>query len=139
MTALAQERLTDNFGAYPSRRTIPMKAASKVYKGGMVAIDSSGNAMAAGLLAGGTVRVRGVASSTVDNSAGAAGALKVECQPGVFKFANHGADAVTAAMVGTDCYVLDDQTVAATSNTNTRAVAGVVEAVESDGVRVYIP
>lgn len=140
MTALAQERLTDFFGNVPARRTLPVKAAAKPFKGGMVGIDSSGNAMAAGLLAGGTVRVVGVASATADNSTGAAGAIKCEAIPGVFRFLNHGADLVTAADVGADCYCVDDQTVAKTSGTNTRAVAGKVQMVESDGtVRVYIP
>src|SRR5262245_44570803 len=107
MAALTAERLTEFCGNYPVRRTIPMKASSKAFKGGMVAIDSSGNAMAAGLLAGGTVRVRGVAVATADNSAGAAGAIKVEAQAGVYRFLNHGADLVTAADVGTDCFVVD--------------------------------
>jgi hypothetical protein len=138
MAALAQERLTDFFGLFPARRTVPMKAAAKVFKGGIVAIDSAGNAMAAGLLAGGTVRPVGVASATFDNSAGAAGAIKAEVQVGVFKFLNHGADLVTAASVGTDCFIVDDQTVALTSATNTRAVAGKVQSVDSDGVRVLI-
>lgn len=139
MAALTQERLTDFFGSVPARRTLPVKAATKIFKGALVAIDSSGNAMPAGLLAAGTVRVVGVAAHTVDNSAGAAGALKVEVSVGVHRFANHGADAVVAADVLADCYVLDDQTVAKTHATNTRAVAGKVQMVESDGtVRVFI-
>ena len=139
MTALAQERLTDFYGVVPARRTVPVKAATKGYKGGMVGIDSSGNAMPAGLLAGGTVRVVGKAESSYDNSAGAAGDISVVASPGVYKFLNHGADLVTAADVGADCYVVDDQTVAKTSGTNTRAVAGKVQQVDSDGVRVFIP
>lgn len=137
MTALAQERLTDTFPGYPAKRTVDMKAASTVYKGGMVAIDSSGNALAAGLLAGGTVRVVGVAAATQANP-GAAAATRCEVSTGTFKFLNHGADLVTKASVGADCYVVDDQTVALTDGTNTRAVAGKVQQVESDGVRVFI-
>lgn len=140
MAALTQERLTDFFATVPSRRTMPVKAATKIFKGAMVGVDSAGNAQPAGLLAGGTVRVRGVAQHTADNTSGAAGAIKVECAPGVFRFNNLGADLVVAADVGADCYVVDDNTVAKTSATNTRAVAGKVEAVEPDGtVRVYIP
>lgn len=139
MAALTQERLTDFFGSVPARRTLPVKAATKIFKGALVAIDNAGNAMPAGLLAGGTVRPVGVANHTVDNTAGAAGALKVECNPGVYRFNNHGADLVTAADVGTDCYIVDDNTVAKTSATNTRAVAGKVQALEPDGtVRVFI-
>lgn len=138
MAALTQERLPDFHGVTPSRRTIPMKAGVKIYKGALVAIDSSGNAMPAGLLAGGTVRCVGIASATFDNTGGAAGALKAEVQVGVFKFANHGADLVTAASVQTDCFVVDDQTVALTNGTSTRAPAGKVQQVDSDGVRVFI-
>lgn len=139
MAALTQERLTDFFGFYPARRTLPMKAATKVFKGAMVAIDNAGNAMPAGLLAGGSVRVVGVANATSDNLAGAAGATKVEAAPGVFRFLNHAADLVTAADVGADCFVVDDNTVAKTSATSTRATAGKVQAIEPDGtVRVFI-
>lgn len=138
MTALALERNTEFFGLYPGRRTVDVKAAAKIYKGGMVAIDAAGNAMAAGLLAGGTVRVVGKASATYDNTSGAAAAFKVECEPGIFKFLNHGADLVTKASVGALCYVVDDQTVALTNGTATRAPCGIVQQVDSDGVRVLI-
>lgn len=137
MAALAQERLTEFFGPLPGRKTTGMRASVTAYKGGMVGIDSSGNAMPAGLLAGGTVRVIGVASATVTNGA-VAGVEKVETTSGIYKFLNHGADLVTAAAVGTNCFVVDDQTVALTNGAATRAIAGRVEAVESDGVRVYI-
>lgn len=138
MAALTVERLTDFFGSYPARRTIDVKASTKILKGAMVAIDSSGNAMPAGLLAGGTVRAVGVASATADNSAGAAGAIKVEVLVGEFKFLNHGADLVTKASVGADCFIVDDQTVALTNGTSTRAPCGKVQQVDSDGVRVFI-
>lgn len=45
---------------------------------------------------------------------------------------------VAQADVGADCYVVDDQTVARTSATNTRSRAGIVVAVEPDGVWVQI-
>lgn len=139
MAALTIERLTEFFGLYPGRRTVPVKASTKIYKGALVAIDSSGNAMPAGLLAGGTVRPVGVAAATFDNSAGAAGAIKAEVNPGIYKFNNSSAgDLITAADVGADCYIVDDNTVAKTSNTNTRAVAGKVQQVDTDGVRVLI-
>ena len=137
MAALTQERLTEFFGPVPARKTTGMRASVTCQKGGMVAIDSSGNAMPAGLLAGGTVRVIGVAAATQANGA-VAGVEKVESNSGVFKFLNHAADLVTAAAVGANCFVVDDQTVALTNAGATRATAGRVEAVESDGVRVYI-
>ncbi len=138
MAALTKERLTDAFPGYPAKRTVDMKAATTIYKGSMVGIDSSGNAMPAGLTAGGTVRVVGVSNHTVVNS-GAAAAKRVELSVGTFKFLNDGSDPVTKASVGTDCYVVDDQTVALTDGgAGARKVAGKVQQVESDGVRVFI-
>ena len=46
------------------------------------------------------------------------------------------ADAITLADVGSDCYIVDDQTVAKTNGTNTRSVAGKVFDVDADGVWV---
>ena len=44
----------------------------------------------------------------------------------------------TAADIQKDCYIVDDQTVAKTSGTNTRSVAGKVIEVEADGVFVRV-
>lgn len=137
MAALADTRLTPFIGHYAARRTVDMKAATTVQKGSMVGIDSSGNAMPAGLLAGGTVRAVGVASHYQANP-GAAAATQVECKVGEFKFVNLGGDPVTKASVGALCYIVDDQTVAATSGTSTRAPCGIVQQVDTDGVRVLI-
>lgn len=133
MAALSQERLTPFFGQYPARKTIGMKASTKLYKGALGAIDASGNAQPATTTA---TRVVGVAMATADNSAGAANAIDAELTSGVFKFANKGGDLVTAAMVGADCYVEDDQTVRATAAGT--IVAGKVVRVDADGVRVYV-
>jgi hypothetical protein len=64
--------------------------------------------------------------------------MKCELTVGVFKFLNHGADLVTAASVGADCFVVDDQTVALTNGAATRYVCGKVQSVDADGVRVFI-
>jgi hypothetical protein len=138
MPALATERLPDFYGSYPARRTIRVAANVKIFRGALVAIDNAGRSMPAGLLAGGTVRAVGVASATYDNTGGAADAFKVEMTVGTFKFKNHGADLVTSASVGADCYIVDDQTVALTDGGGTRAVAGKVQMVEADGVRVHV-
>lgn len=135
MAALAQERLTDFLGSYPGRKTLPMKAATTIYKGALVAIDASGNAQPAGSTAGGSIRCLGVASATMANPGGA-GAQKIEITPGIYKFLNKGGDLVTAAMVGADCYVEDDQTVRLTATG--APVAGKVVGVDSDGVRVLV-
>jgi hypothetical protein len=57
----------------------------------------------------------GRAETTVDNTAGAAGALSLEYQRGLFLFANStAADLITIADVGKACFIVDDQTVAKT-------------------------
>ncbi len=61
----------------------------------------------------------------VDNSGGADDAVTVKARRGTFRWANSAAgDAITAADIGSDCYIVDDQTVAKTNGTNTRSVAG---------------
>ena len=79
----------------------------------------------------------GCAEQTVVN-AGADGAKSVLAKRGVFKFFNAAADAVAAGDVGKDCYILDDQTVAKTNPNSTRAVAGIVQEVDADGVWVDV-
>lgn len=53
-----------------------------------------------------------------------------------FKWNNFPTDVITQASVGQKCYVVDDQTVAATSGANTRSQAGTVIAVDAGGVWV---
>ena len=81
-------------------------------------------------------RAVGRAESTVDNSGGAAGAATVEYRQGVFAFENASGDAVVQAGVGKLCFIVDDQTVAATNGTGTRSPAGIVEGIE--GGRVWV-
>lgn len=114
----------------------PVGAAKTVYQGSLVVLDAGyaepGNT-ATGLVAVGR------AESTVDNAAGSAGDLSVPVRRGVFKFANSAsADLIAQADVGADCYIVDDQTVAKTHGTNTRSRAGVIVAVDSDGVWVQV-
>ncbi len=138
MTATTIEKLTEYRGAVSVRRNPPMLAASKVLKGTIVAIDSSGYALAAALLAGGTARVLGVALATCDNTSGASGDLRAEVGVGIygpFKNSTSG-DLIDEGDIGATCYVVDNQTVALTSATSTRAVAGTVEEVTSAGVYV---
>lgn len=115
---------------------IPVKAATTIFGGALVANDTTGYAVpgstALGLVA------RGVAKQKADNSAGASGDIKVVADPGIFKMKNHGADLVVQADNGKDCYIVDDQTVAKTDGTGTRSRAGKVVSVDSDGVFVAI-
>lgn len=133
MAALTQPRNTPQ--AIGGIFGFPVKAGAKCFQGGL-AVLAAGFA-APGSVAAGLVAV-GRFEETADNTTGIDGALMVPVRTGVFKFANHGADAITSAEVGSDCYVVDDQTVAKTHAADTRSRAGKVVAVDADGVWVQI-
>lgn len=142
MAALTASKKVPQYGAgnpLVLGLSLPMKASTKIFNGGLVGIDSSGNAMPAGLLAGGTVRVLGVADAEVDNSSGAAAARSVPIRRGAFVFKNSTAgDAITKAEVGSAVYVVDDQTVAKTNGTSTRALAGICIGLDDNGSDVIV-
>ncbi len=115
--------------------SLPVAASVKIYAGALVARDSSGNATP-GATSTSLLGV-GRADAQADNSSGSAGDINVEVRKGVFRFGNSsGADEITRADIGSDCYIVDDQTVAKTDGTSTRSVAGKVFDVDSDGVWV---
>lgn len=134
MTALSAERNTkERIGDVIG---LPVKANTKCYLGGLAVID-------AGYAAPGRTATALVAAGrfeeTVDNTGGAAGDKTALVKRGIYKFANSAAgDLIAQADVGADCYVVDDQTVAKTSATNTRSRAGKIVAVDNDGVWVQL-
>lgn len=132
MTAMSQARSLIEIEGVHSEG--PMKGATTILQGALVVMES-GLAIPGKTAAG--LTVLGIAVATVQNT-GADGAKKVQTKRGTFKFFNLGADAVVVGDVGKDCYLVDDQTVAKTSNTNARSIAGKVIAVESDGVFVRV-
>lgn len=115
----------------------PVAAAVVIFAGSLVCLNASGYAVPGSTST--TLKARGVAQEQVDNSAGAAGDLAIETRRGVFPFANStSTDEITRADIGASAYIVDDQTVAKTSATNTRSVAGVIRDVDSNGVWVEI-
>lgn len=67
------------------------------------------------------------------------GDVQVRIEPGTWNFNNSaGTDALTLADVGKVCFIVDDETVARGSASQTRARAGVVQNVDSDGVWVTV-
>lgn len=116
-----------------------VKAATKIFAGTMVAIDSATNLAIPGKTATGLKSV-GVCQAFTDNSAGADGDIKVRLFRGpetLFRMANSSAgDLIALGDIGTDCYMVDDQTVAKTSATATRSIAGKIRDVDSGGVWV---
>lgn len=115
----------------------PVAAATRIFGGSLVCLNAAGNAVPGSTSA--TLKARGVAQEHVDNRDGAAGDLRVESRRGVFPFANStSTDEITRADIGASAYIVDDQTVAKTSATNTRSIAGVIRDVDSNGVWVEI-
>lgn len=135
--ALTAPRNTIQMGDQPIARRVhlPVAAAVRIFAGALVCSDANGYATPGA--AATTLRGVGRARSTVDNSTGLAGALSVEVEQGIFKFANSAdADEVTIAQRGAVCFIVDDATVAKTDGSSTRSPAGLVVDVETDGVWV---
>ena len=119
-------------GSASQLKGIPIEASTKIIGTGMVALDASGYLVNATATAGQTVL--GVAYETVDNTAGIAGALQCPVVGGLqaFPMANSaGADAITSANVGAYCYIVDNATVALTSASGTRPIAGKIKSVDT--------
>lgn len=112
----------------------PVAAGQTIYRGALVCLNATGELVKGAVST--TLKARGVAeTSTLDvDYAG-----RVRSRRGVWRFKNSAAgDAITAADIGANCFIVDDETVAKTSGTNTRSVAGVIRAVDAQGVWVEI-
>ncbi|MEL7166976.1 MAG: hypothetical protein AAGL96_16015 [Pseudomonadota bacterium] len=113
-------------------------AAAAIFQGAIVMRNMTDGFLAQGATATGMVAV-GMAKENADNATGADGELTVVYKQGRFHFANSaGADEITAANIGDLAWVVDDQTVALTSATNTRSPAGTIEDVDAQGVWVLL-
>lgn len=113
----------------------PVKAATKIFAGGLTCLDAAGWAVPGA--AATTLIALGRADAVADNSAGANGAINVTVRRGIFQWKNSAAgDAITRAEIGDNCYVVDDETVAKTNGGATRSVAGIIRDVDALGVWV---
>lgn len=133
MTALTAPRSATERSGQTS--TTPVAAATKIWQGGIVVME--GGVSKPGKTGVGLV-VLGLAEETVDNSSGAAGAKSVTSRRGCWRCANLASDPVTAADVGQDVYLVDDQTIAKTSGGATRSVAGKLIDVDAVGAWVRL-
>ena len=135
MVALTQDRST-RIRSDKELHSFGVKGATKIWVGALVVLN-------AGYAAGGTTAVGliavGRAEHYVDNSAGANGDLNIRVRAGIFQFNNSAAaDLIALTDIGTDCYIVDDQTVAKTNGTNTRSRAGKIVGVDAQGVWVAV-
>lgn len=128
MAALTEDR--DTFEAAGILKTKGLSASVKAIKGGIAVMN--GAYAEPGTTATGLVAV-GVFTKTVDNSSGSDGDVDADIKAGVFQFENSaGADEITDDDIGSDCYIVDDQTVALTDGTSTRSKCGrIVDVVDS--------
>mgnify|MGYP003674992712 CR=1 FL=1 len=134
MTALTADRNTP--WREPKFLTLPVKAAVNCHAGGLAVLDGAyvkPGVTGTGLIAAG--RFEAVA----DNTNGANGAISVAVRTGCFRWANSsGGDEITAAEIGDTCFIVDDQTVAKTSDSASRSPAGVIFDVDAQGVWVLM-
>lgn len=127
--------------ALTSDRNTPMRgigllalavaAGTRIYAGSLVVVDASGFAIPGKVGTG--LGYAGRADESVDNTVGAAGAVRVQVRRGeAFKWANDGT--ITQAQLFKTAYVVDDQTVGATDDTGKRSAAGRITGIDADGV-----
>lgn len=136
MTELSADRNTPELADLGRRVVYPVAADAKVWKGALCAMNG-------GYLEPGTTDTDliavGRADETVDNTGGDDGDVTCTVRRGVFRFENSsGGDEIDLTSVGTTCYIVDDQTVAATDDTGARSPAGTVRNVDDLGVWVEI-
>lgn len=132
MSALAADRNTPR--AAGDIKSLLM-SASAIFAGAIVMRNATGYATKGAVST--TLIGVGRARQNVDNSGGAAGDLRIDVEPGIFRYANSAAgDLITIADIGKPAYVVDDQTVAKTSGTATRSIAGFIYDVDALGVWV---
>lgn len=130
MAALTAVRDTKRWGGGGPERLfeLPMKASTTIYQGSHVALDASG--LVVPFTAATGLKDLGRAEETKTSAAGQNPRIKVSS--GVFKWANSGTNAVTAASRGAVVYGEDDQTVG--SLATGMSVGGVCVDVDTDGV-----
>lgn len=130
MTATALDRNTQKQGPLRQRRPIPLATSAVIPIGVMVAVatPSAGAVNAADTA---THIVMGCSCQRADQTLGD---TEIIVEQGIFKYANNGN--ITAAHIGIRCTVVDNQTVGLAADTTNDVIAGIVEAVESDGVWV---
>lgn len=141
MAALTGPRTPPQMGDGPILHVfdLPVKAGAKIYYGALVALDSGyavPGSEAEGLRARGICigSTYGASSEVVDNTGAANGAVTAKVRAGVFKFVNGGD--ITQADVGTNAYILDDQTVV--KDRTGRSLAGEIMQLDADGVWIAV-
>lgn len=133
MTALtADKNMPERLG---NNRVGDILANVRIFAGALLMRDADG-LLKPGATETGAVGA-GRADAAVDNTGGADGDVSVPYHAGVFRYANSGgADTVDLSHIGEVCFIVDDQTVAATDDSSARSPAGIVDGIEGGFVWV---
>ena len=115
----------------------PVKADAVIHQGAIVVLDSTGYAKPA--VTGLNLIPVGIARETVDATGLASGAVTIETELMIAGHKNSTAgDQIGITEIGKEVFLVDDQTVAKTSATNTRSVAGYARRIEGGLVFVEL-
>lgn len=134
MTALIQDRNAP----YVMGELVghPVAAAAMIYAGALVCLSATGY-LVPGTEAADLVPI-GRSEDRYDNTAGQDGDIVAQVRCGIFEFVNDPGAPLDRTHIGKFCYIVDDQTVSASHNTNARSVAGRVHDITTTGVRVHV-
>lgn len=114
---------------------VPISANAIIYAGAMVCANATGFAVRGDTNA--NLTYLGRSQEHIDNTGGADGAKEILVRRGkAFFYKNDGGAPVTQAGLGKTCYIVDDETVAATNGGGTRSACGVVVGLDASGVWV---
>lgn len=135
MAGLTTVRDTSEIAQGAKYLSLPVKGATTIFQGSLVALDADGYAVPGSTAT--NLTAAGRAEETVENK-GADGELVIRVARGVFVYDNTAAveNQITQAHVLKPCYIEDDQTV--TSLADGASVAGTVIRVDENGVAVQI-
>lgn len=134
MAALTQDLDTQRRDGYT--RSLPVAANAVLFAGAIACLNAS-DLLTPGVT-GLNLRAVGRVNATTRGTA-VAGEVYCEVDRGIFKFNNSSAaDLIALRDVGLTCYIVDDNTVAKTTATNTRSIAGRIFDVDATGVWVEI-
>ena len=136
MTALTAARKIQRRGRWVEVYGFPVAAGAVIFAGALVQLKSGyaipgktgADSTEAGLLQTVGVAIQSVTGGAADGDK----FIDVELAEWPMNNSTSG-DLITRAEIGKVCYVVDDQTVAKTSNTNVRAIGGRITGVDSDG------
>ena len=114
----------------------PVAANTRIFQGALVCRNAAGDIVPGSVST--TLKAVGLATARADNTGGAAAAINVAFERGVFVFVNDVADPITKADVENSAYITDDQTVCRTSAASTKSIAGKIVDIDSSGVWIRI-